>query len=319
MSESREIRAPGPRADPEGARTAYLELLKLALCDLVGESTEGVYKRHDGRTYSRQLSDEDLRYRVTGMDWPLRALTMVGLARLDDLQRCVESVVEDGIEGDMIEAGAWRGGASILIRATLDTLGDERVLWVADSFAGFPDSGSEDADLDLEEYGFLVAPLDRVRRSFARLGLERGVEFVPGFFADTLPDLRAKRWSLVRLDSDTYESTKLALESLYPGLSAGGYLIADDYKFIPECRRAVDEFRAEHDIAAPLEEVDWNAVRWRRENEPEASATEDAPQAAEPHLAARLERAVVPQRPARIPTERELELERQLAELRGRR
>ena len=48
---------------------------------------------------------------------------MVGLNRLDDLQACVESVVRDGVEGDLIEAGTWRGGASILMRATLDSLG----------------------------------------------------------------------------------------------------------------------------------------------------------------------------------------------------
>ena len=50
---------------------------------------------------------------------------MIGLRRLDDLQACVESVVADGVEGDLIEAGVWRGGASILMRATLDTLGAE--------------------------------------------------------------------------------------------------------------------------------------------------------------------------------------------------
>jgi O-methyltransferase len=64
---------------------------------------------------------------------------MIGLMRLDDLQACVESVVEDAIEGDLIEAGVWRGGASILVRATLDSLGAHgRTLWLADSFEGFP-------------------------------------------------------------------------------------------------------------------------------------------------------------------------------------
>ena len=66
---------------------------------------------------------------MRGADWPFSGLTMVGLKRLDDLQACVESVVADGVEGDVIEAGAWRGGASILARATLDSLGaDDRLV-----------------------------------------------------------------------------------------------------------------------------------------------------------------------------------------------
>ena len=108
------------------------------------------------------------------MDWPLQGLTMVGLGRLDDLQACVESVIADGVEGDLIEAGAWRGGASILMRATLDAAGDERTVWVADSFAGFPEADApDDGSLDLRDFDFLAAPLEDVRASFARLGYER--------------------------------------------------------------------------------------------------------------------------------------------------
>jgi O-methyltransferase len=152
---------------------------------------------------------------------------MIGLSRLDDLQRCVESAVRDGVEGDLIEAGAWRGGASILIRATLDSLGaGDRTVWVADSFQGFPAPDAEgypaDSERDLHTIDFLAVPLDEVRAHFARFGLDRGVNFVPGFFQETLPKLRGRRWSLVRLDGDTYESTWIALEALYRGVPAGG-------------------------------------------------------------------------------------------------
>ena len=56
-----------------------------------------------------------------------------------------------------------------------------------------------------------------MRGHFARFGLEQGVEFVEGFFDETLPTLRGRRWSVVRLDGDTYEATWVGLESLYPG------------------------------------------------------------------------------------------------------
>ncbi len=229
--------------------------------------------RGDGRIFSRELPDDDQRrWRIDGSDWPLNGLTMVGLRRLDDLQACVESVVADGVEGDLIEAGAWRGGASILMRATLDTLAaHERTVWVADSFQGFPEPqlGSEDQDLDLHmsAIDYLAPAVEQVRGHFARFGYTRGVTFVPGFFEETMESLRGRRWSVIRLDADGYNATRLALEALYPGLAAGGYLVIDDYFHfqLPVCRRAVDDFRAEHAITEPIERIDWTGARWRRQ------------------------------------------------------
>jgi len=184
---------------------------------------------------ARELAPGELELRVRGEDWPLRGLTMGGLLRLDDLQRCVETVVEDSIPGDMIEVGTWRGGSSILMRATLDVLGDEdRTVWVADSFQGFPapvpeagEAAASEAYPDTVEpylaaFDFLAVPAQEVRRSFERFGLDHGVELIEGFFEDTLPGLGERRWSLVRLDADTYDSTVLALSSLYDGLEGGG-------------------------------------------------------------------------------------------------
>jgi hypothetical protein len=276
----------------------------------------------DSRVKCRELSEDELRLRVMGSDWPFSGLTMVGLERLDDLQRCVETVVADGVEGDVIEAGAWRGGASILARATLDSLGaDDRTVWVADSFKGLPapDPGAfpEDSDLDLSSVEFLAVGVDEVRRNFARFGLETGVEFVEGFFNESLPALRGQRWSVVRLDGDTYEATWVCLESLYPGLSAGGYLIVDDYGLIKECRKAVHDYRDQHGITEPIEKIDWDGIRWRRETEPEPVDTAPAAQS-RPVSTASEERVGARTGRAHIPTERELELERQLNELRER-
>ena len=156
----REIRAVRPRPGAESMRAAYLELLKLCLCDLAGARTlsvsrTGETRRPDSQVKCWELNQDELALRAKGSDWPLSGLTMVGLKRLDDFQACVESVVADGVEGDVIEAGSWRGGASILARATLDSLGaDERTVWVADSFRGLPAPESEafpeDHELDSE-------------------------------------------------------------------------------------------------------------------------------------------------------------------------
>ena len=236
LAMARRPRAAPPGPDPEALRRSYLDLLKLCLCDLAGTTTLSVGPTPDGAVVARELSGEQRRLRAIGLDWPMQGITMSGLRRLDDLQVCVDAILRDGVEGDVIEAGAWRGGATVLMRAALDSSTDsgDRTVWVADSFQGFPESETETPDhvrftTFLRDFDFLAVSLEEVRENFARFGLERGVRFVPGFFKDTLPELTDRRWAIVRLDGDTYEATQVALECLYPGLSPGGYLIVDDY------------------------------------------------------------------------------------------
>ena len=267
--EPRPIRARGP-AGSDGLRDAYLDLLKLSLCDLVGAETRMVWKG-EGILFTRQLDgDEQRRWRVDGSDWPQNALTMVGLRRLDDLQARIEELVADGIPGDLIEAGAWRGGASILMRATLDSLGDDRRVFVADSFQGFPrpEPGTADEALetDLGANDYFAPGVDAVKGYFERFGVVDGVEFVPGFFEQTMAGLAGRSWAMIRLDADGYGATRLALDTLYGGLARGGYVVIDDY-FTPGldvCRDAVDGFRADHGIEDPITRIDWTGARWRK-------------------------------------------------------
>ena len=328
LAAARSPQAVGPTADLEGLRRAYLDVLKLCLCDLGGTTTTSVARTIGGDVMSRELSGDQRRFRSAGLDWPLHGLTMVGLARLDDLQRCVEDIVRDGVDGDVIETGSWRGGASMPMRATLNSLGEsERTVWVADSFQGFPDvdrdlDGGYDLEADLAGCDFLAVPVEEVKASFARFGLDEGVTFVPGFFQDTLPSLPARRWAIARLDGDSYDATRLSLDVLYPNLAQGGYLIVDDYLPLDQCREAVDDFRREHGITAPIEHIDWSGVRWRREDapdplpEPTATAAPTAPTA--PAHGASATRAVDRGPRSRVPAVEEMALRQEVEQLRGR-
>lgn len=326
LTSERAIRAQGPAPDAEALRSAYLDLLKMCLCDLAGGRTLTVSRMGTERDpvqplFSRELGEEELWVRAQGFDWPWSGLTMVGLARLDDLQSCVEQIVADGVPGDLIEAGVWRGGASILMRATLDSLGAaDRTIWLADSFRGLPppdEAFPEDRRLDLSWIGYLAASVDEVRGHFARFGCERGIEFVEGFFEESLPALRSQSWSLVRIDADTYESTWVALDSLYPGLSVGGFLIVDDYQFVEECRAAVDDFRREHGIEEAIETIDQVGVRWRRVSDApiKASAIKRTRREARSTGAARSEEVDVE---THVPTLREIQLEAEVRDLHER-
>jgi Macrocin-O-methyltransferase (TylF) len=184
---------------------------------------------------------------------------------------------------------------------------------VADSFQGFPEVDAADPDAArLSAFDFLAVPLEEVRETFARFGCETGVEFVAGFFEETLPALAGTRWALIRLDGDSYDATVHALRCLYPGLSVGGYLVVDDYGRFDGCRRAVDEFRGEHGIAEPIEKVDHVCVRWRRESDAQIPAVAPRPRGlAAPRAPARTQDAPVP-------TAREVELRSELEALRER-
>ena len=172
---------------------AYLDLLKKSLCDLLGYHVLSADLQPDGSVAPTLHGDEMRERRETGGDWPLNGTTMVGMRRLDHLQRCVEAVVRDEVEGDLIETGVWRGGASILTRGTLRVLGaEEREVWVADSFEGLPESRPEQFPADAGDrhhsYDFLAVSEAEVRGAFERYDLlDHRVRFLKGWFSDTLP------------------------------------------------------------------------------------------------------------------------------------
>jgi hypothetical protein len=240
----------------------YLDLMKKVLTNVIYEDPPlPIGSAVDGyRADARHI----------GVDCPSVAHTMIGLKRLDNLQSCLETALADGVPGDLIETGVWRGGACIFMRAILKAHGvTDRTVWVADSFAGIPettpDSHPDDWRMALHEHNDVLAvPVDAVRRNFARYDLlDAQVRFLPGWFRDTLPAAPIPELAVLRLDGDLYESTMDALTHLYPKLSPGGFVIVDDY-VIPACAKAVHEFRGEHGIEDPIETIDECGAFWRR-------------------------------------------------------
>lgn len=227
--------------------------------------------RHPDWRIVEPVSVED---RAEGKDWPERGETMVGQARLDNVQYCVTRVLKDEVPGDLIEAGVWRGGAAILMRAVLAAHGVcDRKVWLADSFEGLPapDPGKYPGDEGLNFHldRNLAVGVEEVQANFARYGLlDDEVRFLVGWFKDTLPSAPIEQLAVVRLDGDLYESTMNAIEALYPKLSVGGYLIVDDYGnrwFSKACRQAIIDYRTSHHITEPIHEIDWTGAYWRRE------------------------------------------------------
>jgi hypothetical protein len=193
---------------------------------------------------------------------------MAGLRRLENFQACIEAVMADKIPGDIIETGVWRGGACIFARGILDALGGaDRTVWLADSFQGLPEPDGRfdaDRDSDLHAYPELAVSLDQVKAQFDRFNLMSDkVQFLKGWFKDTLASAQAGPFAIARLDGDMYGSTMDALVGLYHRISPGGFIIIDDYGAVEACRQAVSDFRAKHHISAEIVPVDWTGVYWR--------------------------------------------------------
>lgn len=211
----------------------------------------------------------DARSRAIGGDWPSVAHSMVGVARLTSLAELTQNVIDWNIPGDFIETGVWRGGCCILMRGIAKANDSRRTVYVADSFEGLPKPSAKypkDAgDTHHLHKESLAVSEEQVRANFDAYGLlDESVVFIKGFFKDTLRDVPATRFAIIRLDGDMYESTMDALVALYPRLSHGGYAIIDDYGVLAPCRAAVDEYRAKHGITEMLNFTDHSGVWWRK-------------------------------------------------------
>jgi len=214
----------------------------------------------------RNFTEEE---RIEGAIWPGYADTMIGLKRLDNIQYCIETVIKDGVEGDFIETGVWRGGASIFMRGVLAAHGiEDRKIFVADSFEGLPKPDAEKYPADKDDfyylYSYLAVSQEEVENNFKKYNLlDDKIVFLKGWFKDTLPVAPIEKLAVVRLDGDMYGSTMDALSNLYHKLSKGGFCIIDDYT-IPGCKKAVHDYREQFNIKSEIMPIDKDAVFWRK-------------------------------------------------------
>lgn len=208
--------------------------------------------------------------RNNGLDWPTYADSMIGLKRMNNLQYCVEQVVQNNIPGDLIETGVWRGGATIFMKAILNAYSDtSRKVFVADSFEGLPKPDEEKYEADKGDWHYvfseLAIPLEQVQYNFKKYDLlDERVIFLKGWFKDTLPKIESNQFALLRLDGDMYESTMDALTNLYHKLSKGGYIIIDDYHAVEACKKAVHDYREKNGIQDEIITIDQSSVYWQK-------------------------------------------------------
>lgn len=196
----------------------------------------------------------------------VQSFTMTSKERILALRKSVEYIIEQDIPGDIVECGVWKGGSMMVVARTLLEKGvDNRTLYLFDTFEGM----AEPTDVDINYLGnaakdrwkpdvkWAYSPLDEVKCNMQNTGYdENKILFIKGKVQDTLPEYAPENISLLRLDTDWYESTYHELLHLYPRLSVGGVLIIDDYGFWEGSRKAVDQYIKERNLCLLLNRID---------------------------------------------------------------
>ncbi|MCC1480603.1 TylF/MycF family methyltransferase [Roseibaca sp. Y0-43] len=260
-------------------RTAYLDLIGAVIINEIYKDpplrrtlVQKIRRAFGGHATHSRAKEFNAQKREVGQDFPSVAHSMIGRKRMANLRARCSDAIERGIPGDFIETGVWRGGACIYMRAILKAYGDtERKVWVADSFAGLPppDTSVHSYDKGDRHYKVpvLAVSLEEVQNNFRVYGLlDDQVQFLKGWFSETLPTAPIDKLAVLRLDGDMYDSTMDAMKALYHKVSIGGTVIVDDYHAVPACRKAVHDFLETHapDDIADIQEIDGTGVWWER-------------------------------------------------------
>jgi len=187
--------------------------------------------------------------------------SLTPLIRRWTLIKSLHYINKKKIIGDIVECGIWRGGNLFLAKKIQDKYYKEikRKFYGFDTFEGMPEPSTHDGVKVNEIYQnfknknepWTKASLDDVKNFSKKLFLDIDeFNFIKGKVEDTLKDKKnlPNKISLLRLDTDLYESTKIELNILYPLLVEKGILIIDDYGDFQGCRKAVDEYFSDKNV-----------------------------------------------------------------------
>jgi hypothetical protein len=179
------------------------------------------------------------------------------------------------LPGDIVELGVFRGQSFMSFANFLEArnIGDRaKRVWGFENFEGFteikPQDGPDYGHTQKQAQGYSPAKyraelLDAIEifNQDRFVGWKNRVELIEGDITKTIPDFAKKnpglRISLLHLDADLYEPTKIALENLYPLVVRGGVIVFDEYGILEWSgeSKAVEEFFADKKVE--IQKFDW--------------------------------------------------------------
>lgn len=172
--------------------------------------------------------------------------------------QAMNHIKKNGIKGDLVECGVYKGGNIILFDYLNKKFSLNKQIYAFDTFEGMSEPGDHDIDLknksakltknNYEDHNikWCYSSLDEVKKNIVKFNshISNNFKFIKGDVIKTLNNKNnlPEKISLLRLDTDFYESTKKELEILYPKLEKNGVLIIDDYGHWQGAKKAVDEY-----------------------------------------------------------------------------
>jgi len=197
-----------------------------------------------------------------------RLYTLTEDRKLMSLYASVNYINENNIDGDFVECGVWRGGCCMLMALSqlkYKSMADKRRIYLYDTFYGMTEPGEKDPWYAYFFKGLGAISADEVKRNMRSTGYpEQNVVLVQGDVLETIPAKEIPRKiSLLRLDTDFYESTKHEMEQLFPLISRGGVLIIDDYYSFAGARKAVDEYIEQNNINIQFQDVVTGVIAYK--------------------------------------------------------
>ncbi len=200
--------------------------------------------------------------------------TFTSIEPMYSLYLSVKYIINNNITGDFVECGVWKGGSAMLIAKVLFDEGKtDRKIYLYDTFDGMSAPTNKDVDfrgdtavklmdksdkLD-EESVWCYSSIDEVKENLYSTNYPKeNLIFIKGKVEDTIPFTIPNKISLLRLDTDWYESTYHELIHLYPLLSKNGVLVIDDYGHWKGSREATDNYFRENNIHMLLNRLDYS-------------------------------------------------------------
>lgn len=195
--------------------------------------------------------------------------SMVPAARLRLLYDLSKKIITEDVPGSIVECGTYNGGSAALMAYAQLRLSGERDLWLFDSFEGLPPPTENDGSYERENYykGWCGGTAEKVEEILKTIKFPRErLHIVKGWFENTFPReaSKVKPIALLHVDADWYESVKICIETFYPMVSSGGYIVFDDYGTFSGCKKALHEYLDTHHIEVELQTRDNVGVYFKK-------------------------------------------------------
>lgn len=190
----------------------------------------------------------------------LAPYTLCSPNRLTNLAKIASNLQSKLIPGDFVECGTYKGGTAALLSQYLHK---DQHLWLYDSFQGMPPTTERDGSEAEKWVGKCLGNIQDVEEVMNIVKTPKSHYTIKkGWFETSFKDPLPTKVALLHCDADWYNSVSLVLDTFYPLISEGGYIVLDDFGYWEGCREAFYDFCFRQNISPLLERYGSTQAYW---------------------------------------------------------